>query len=50
MTRSFIMISWKPTDNIEARVKYAFTDSEKGLRQEVKFQMRIMFQAIGNRQ
>lgn len=50
MTRSFIMISWKPTDNTEARVKYAFTDSENGFRQEVKCQMRIMFQAAGKRQ
>ncbi len=55
MTRSFIMISWKPTDNIEARVKYAFTDSEKGLRQEVKGQVRFFFvdsrqSAVGSRE
>jgi hypothetical protein len=50
MTRSFIMVSWKPADNFEARLKYAFTDSDKGLRQEVKCQMRVNFQAIGSRQ
>jgi len=50
MTRSFIMISWKPTDGFEARVKYAFTNTEQGLRQEVKCQMRIMFQAAAKRQ
>jgi hypothetical protein len=43
MTRSFIMVSWKPTDNIETRIKYAFTDTADGLRQEVKCQMRISF-------
>ncbi|MHC1733478.1 MAG: hypothetical protein AB9888_15795 [Bacteroidales bacterium] len=48
MTRSFIMLSWKPTGTLEARLKYSFTDSEKGLRQEVKCQMRINF--LGNRQ
>lgn len=42
-TRSFIMISWKPAGNIEARFKYAFTDSDNGLRQEVKGQVRISF-------
>jgi hypothetical protein len=52
MIRSLIMVSWKPSDRVEARVKYAFTDSENGLRQEVKCQMRISFpgKAIGNRQ
>jgi hypothetical protein len=50
MTRSFIMISWRPAGNIEARLKYAFTDSAKGLRQEVRGQVRVRFQAIGNRQ
>jgi len=47
MTRSFIMLSWKPTERIEARVKYGFTDSannpDDGLRQEVKGQIRIGF-------
>jgi hypothetical protein len=47
MIRSFIMLSWKPTGTLEARLKYAFTDSDKGLRQEVKCQMRINF--LGNR-
>ena len=47
MTRSFIMLSWKPTDRIEARVKYGFTESanspDGGLKQEVKGQIRIGF-------
>lgn len=47
MTRSFIMLSWKPADRIEARVKYGFTDSGSnpgsGLKQEVKGQVRIGF-------
>ena len=47
MTRSFIMLSWKPTDRIEARVKYGYTwagnNSETGIRQEVKGQVRIVF-------
>jgi len=42
-SRSFIMISWKPAGNIEARFKYALTDSDNGLRQEVKGQVRISF-------
>jgi len=42
-TRSFIMLSWKPADKVEARLKYAFTDSENGLRQEVKGQLRVVF-------
>ena len=50
MTRSFIMVSWKPTDNIETRLKYAFTDTADGLRQELKCQVRISFQVVGNRQ
>ena len=28
MTRTFIMLSWKPADRVEARLKYALTDSE----------------------
>lgn len=47
MTRSFIMLSCKPTDRIEARVKYGYTwagnNSETGIRQEVKGQVRIGF-------
>ena len=47
MTRSFIMLSWKPTDRIEARVKYGYTltgnNSATGIRQEVKGQVRIVF-------
>lgn len=47
MARSFIMMSWKPADWLEARVKYGFTDSRHntggGLRQEVKGQVRIGF-------
>lgn len=42
-SRSFIMVSWKPAGNIEARFKYAFTDSDNGLRKEVKGQVRISF-------
>ncbi|MDM8001808.1 MAG: hypothetical protein QUS66_02700 [Bacteroidota bacterium] len=47
MTRSFIMLSWKPADRVEVRVKYGFTDSANnpggGLRQEFKGQVRIGF-------
>lgn len=47
MTRSFIMLSWKPTDRIEVRVKYGYTYSGtnegNGIRQEVKGQVRIGF-------
>lgn len=47
MTRSFVMLSWKPAGRIEARVKYGFTDSGSnpggGLKQEVKGQVRIGF-------
>jgi hypothetical protein len=42
-TRSFIMISWKPSEKTEARLKYAFTDSDRGFRQEVKGQVRVVF-------
>ncbi|MRR18663.1 hypothetical protein EG827_00580 [bacterium] len=47
MTRSFIMLSWKPAERVELRVKYALTDSGKdpgtGLKQELKGQVRIAF-------
>ncbi len=47
MTRSSIMLSWKPSDRVEARVKYGYTYSgtneENGIRQEVKGQVRIVF-------
>ena len=47
MTRSFVMLSWKPAGRIEVRVKYGLTDSGSdsgvGLRQEVKGQVRIGF-------
>lgn len=43
MTRSFIMLSWKPAEKAEARVKYAFCDAENGLKHEVKGQVRFMF-------
>jgi len=43
MTRSFIMISWKPAERIEARLKYAYSDSGGGLKQEVKGQVCIRF-------
>ncbi len=47
MTRSFIMLSWKPADRVEVRVKYGYTDSGSnpvvGIRQEVKGQVRIGF-------
>ena len=49
MTRSFIMVAWKPTGNFEARLKYAYTDTPGGLRQEVRAQVRILLQAAGNR-
>ena len=52
MTRSFIMVSWKPAERVEVRAKYGFTDSahnpDEGFRQEVKGQVRIVFP--GNRQ
>ena len=47
MTRSLIMLSWKPAERVEIRVKYAFTDSGKDfgteLRQELKGQVRVVF-------
>jgi len=42
-TRLFLMLSWKSAEKMEARVKYAFTDSRNGLKQEVKGQVRISF-------
>ncbi len=47
MTRSFIMLSWKPAEWVEARLKYAFTesvnDSGSGLKHELKGQVRVVF-------
>ncbi|MFZ2285604.1 MAG: hypothetical protein WAV93_01335 [Bacteroidales bacterium] len=47
MTRSFIMLSWKPAKRVETRLKYAFTesglDSGSGLKHEVKGQVRMVF-------
>ena len=43
MTRSLIMISWKPAERVEARLKYACSASVGGLKQEVKGQVRIGF-------
>ena len=47
MTRSFIMLSWKPAGRVEARLKYAFTeslnDSGNGLKHELKGQVRMVF-------
>ncbi|MEZ5020249.1 MAG: hypothetical protein R2756_09040 [Bacteroidales bacterium] len=47
MTRSFIMLAWKPADRLEVRLKYGFTDSGSnpggGLKQEVKGQVRFGF-------
>ena len=47
MTRSFIMLSWKPAKRVEARLKYAFTesgpDSGSGLKHELKVQVRMVF-------
>jgi hypothetical protein len=47
MTRSFVMLSWKPADRLEVRLKYGFTDSGSnpggGLKQEVKGQVRFGF-------
>ena len=47
MTRSFIMLSWKPTASVEVRVKYGYTwpasNAGNGLMQEVKGQVRIGF-------
>ncbi len=47
MTRSFIMLSWEPAERVEARLKYACTesvdDNGTGLKHEVKGQLRITF-------
>lgn len=47
MTRSFLMVSWKPAERIEVRVKYGYTydgnNAENGLRQEVRGQVRFGF-------
>ncbi len=47
MTRTFIMLSWKPAGRVEARLKYAFTESgpdpATGLKHELKGQVRISF-------
>ena len=47
MTRSFIMLSWKPAERVEARLKYAFTESREGtlavLKHELKGQVRMVF-------
>jgi len=47
MTRSFLMLSWKPAERVEVRLKYAFTESgtdpATGLKQELKGQVRIGF-------
>lgn len=47
MTRSFIMLSWKPAERAEMRLKYAFTesgnDSGTGLKHELKGQVRMVF-------
>ncbi|MBE0677161.1 MAG: hypothetical protein IH592_00205 [Bacteroidales bacterium] len=47
MTRTFIMISWKPAERVEARLKYALTesvnDSGSGLKHELKGQVRMVF-------
>ncbi|MDX9774192.1 MAG: hypothetical protein RBT02_12340 [Bacteroidales bacterium] len=47
MTRSFIMLSWRPFEKTEVRLKYAFTYSEEDmsaeLKHEVKGQVRVIF-------
>ncbi len=47
MARSFLMLSWKPAEFIEARVKYGYTDgrnnSSGGMKQELKGQIKIEF-------
>lgn len=43
MTRSFLMLSWEPADWVEARLKYACTESITGLKHELKMQIRIVF-------
>lgn len=47
MTRSFVMVSWKPAERVEARLKYAFTESGnitgRGLKHELKGQVRMVF-------
>jgi hypothetical protein len=47
MVRSYFMLSWRPSERIEVRLKYGFTDSSMdtgtGLSQEVKGQVRIAF-------
>jgi len=47
MARSFLMLSWKPAEFLEARVKYGYTDgrnnSSGGMKQELKGQIKIEF-------
>jgi hypothetical protein len=47
MTRSFIMISWEPAEWVEARLKYACTESVNDtgteLKHELKGQVRVVF-------
>ncbi len=47
MARSFVMVSWKPAERMEARLKYAFTESGNGsgygLKHELKAQVRVVF-------
>lgn len=46
-SRTFIMLSWKPSEKLELRAKYAITVSEtellRQLKQEVRVQCRVMF-------
>jgi hypothetical protein len=46
-TRTCLMISWKPSDHVEIRAKYAIEDMEedhyKVLKHELKGQMRVVF-------
>jgi len=51
-SRSFLMLSWKPSDRVEVRAKYAFTvfkeELDRAVKSEVRVQCRIEF-SKGNR-
>ena len=46
-SRSFLMVSWKPSEKLELRAKYAVTASKaelvKEIKQEIRVQCKIRF-------
>ncbi|MGB8358788.1 MAG: hypothetical protein WCD55_09245, partial [Bacteroidales bacterium] len=46
-SRAFVMLSWKPSDLVEVRAKYAFTvfreEPDRSVKSEVRVQCRIGF-------